>query len=105
LTPTTRTSAAFQNSWLAHAERYVADMSGRFNLGYQSHVIEVAANDGYLLQYVKAATSPASASSRRQAPPLPPVKKAYRSSKTFFTVSLARQLVVEGKQSGPYRSQ
>ena len=40
-------------SWLAHAERYVADMVGRFSLGAESHVVEVAANDGYLLQYVK----------------------------------------------------
>ena len=41
-------------SWLAHAERYVAAMVDRFSLGPQSHVVEIAANDGYLLQYVKA---------------------------------------------------
>jgi 2-polyprenyl-3-methyl-5-hydroxy-6-metoxy-1,4-benzoquinol methylase len=40
-------------SWLAHAERYVAEMVGRFGIGPECHVVEVAANDGYLLQYVK----------------------------------------------------
>jgi 2-polyprenyl-3-methyl-5-hydroxy-6-metoxy-1,4-benzoquinol methylase len=41
-------------SWLAHAERYVTDMVARFGLHAGSRVVEVAANDGYLLQYVKA---------------------------------------------------
>ncbi len=41
-------------SWLAHAERYVADMVARFGLDAGSRVVEVAANDGYLLQWVKA---------------------------------------------------
>jgi 2-polyprenyl-3-methyl-5-hydroxy-6-metoxy-1,4-benzoquinol methylase len=41
------------SSWLAHAERYVSDMATRFGLDARSHVVEVAANDGYLLQYVR----------------------------------------------------
>ena len=41
-------------SWLAHAERYVGEMVARFGLQAGSRVVEVAANDGYLLQYVKA---------------------------------------------------
>ncbi|MCI4567727.1 class I SAM-dependent methyltransferase [Lysobacter sp. CFH 32150] len=46
--------SGFSSSWLAHAERYVDDMVARFGLHSGSHVVEVAANDGYLLQYVKA---------------------------------------------------
>ena len=46
--------SSFSSSWLAHAERYVADMACRLGLNAESHVVEVAANDGYLLQYVKA---------------------------------------------------
>jgi SAM-dependent methyltransferase len=46
--------SAYSSSWLAHSERYVASMVERFDLGPASHVVEVAANDGYLLQYVKA---------------------------------------------------
>src|SRR5688572_19796433 len=43
--------SSFSTSWLAHAERYVAHMIERFGFGSQSQVIEIASNDGYLLQY------------------------------------------------------
>lgn len=46
--------SSFSSSWLEHAERYVTAMIDRFNLGRESTVVEVASNDGYLLQYVKA---------------------------------------------------
>ncbi|KRB05634.1 MULTISPECIES: class I SAM-dependent methyltransferase [Pseudomonas] len=44
--------SSFSSTWLAHAERYVAEMVERFGLTGDSRVVEVAANDGYLLQYV-----------------------------------------------------
>ena len=44
--------SSFSSTWLAHAERYVAEMVERFGLDAQSRVVEIAANDGYLLQYV-----------------------------------------------------
>ena len=44
--------SSFSSTWLEHAERYVAEMVERFELGADSRVVEVAANDGYLLQYV-----------------------------------------------------
>jgi hypothetical protein len=50
--------SSFSTSWLKHAEQYVMDMTQRFNLNKQSYVIEVAANDGYLLQYIKAKEIP-----------------------------------------------
>jgi SAM-dependent methyltransferase len=43
--------SSFSKSWLEHAERYAAMMVGRFGLGPQSQVVELASNDGYLLQY------------------------------------------------------
>jgi hypothetical protein len=46
--------SSFSSTWLNHAERYVAEMSERFGLNADSRVVEVAANDGYLLQYVAA---------------------------------------------------
>lgn len=45
--------SSFSSSWLAHSRRYVGAMIGRFGLGKDSMVAEIAANDGYLLQYVK----------------------------------------------------
>jgi 2-polyprenyl-3-methyl-5-hydroxy-6-metoxy-1,4-benzoquinol methylase len=44
--------SSFSSTWLAHAEQYVAQMVERFGLGADSRVVEIAANDGYLLQYV-----------------------------------------------------
>ncbi|WP_043349870.1 class I SAM-dependent methyltransferase [Methylobacterium sp. B1] len=43
--------SGFSAGWLRHAEAYVASMTERFGLGPQSKVVEVASNDGYLLQY------------------------------------------------------
>lgn len=50
--------SSFSSSWLAHSRRYVDAMVGRFGLGKDSMVAEIAANDGYLLQYVQAAGIP-----------------------------------------------
>ncbi|WP_343742741.1 class I SAM-dependent methyltransferase [Herbaspirillum huttiense] len=41
------------STWLAHAARYVDMIAARLNLNAQSLVVELAANDGYLLQYVQ----------------------------------------------------
>jgi SAM-dependent methyltransferase len=46
--------SSFSKSWLAHAERFAAMATGRFGLGAQSQVVEIASNDGYLLQYFHA---------------------------------------------------
>lgn len=43
--------SSFSSSWLAHAERYTVKMIERFGLDLDAHVVEVASNDGYLLQY------------------------------------------------------
>jgi len=45
--------SSYSKSWLLHAEHYVKQVVQRFNLGLNSHVVEVASNDGYLLQYVQ----------------------------------------------------
>lgn len=46
--------SSYSRSWLEHAEKYVSAMTERFGLNEKSLVVELAANDGYLLQYVKA---------------------------------------------------
>ena len=45
--------SSFSSEWLAHAKKYVDAMIDRFGLSKSSVVGEVAANDGYLLQFVK----------------------------------------------------
>jgi SAM-dependent methyltransferase len=41
------------STWLQHAAQYVDMIAARLKLGAQSLVVELAANDGYLLQYVQ----------------------------------------------------
>lgn len=46
--------SSYSRTWLAHAERYVSHTVERLGLGPHDLVMEIASNDGYLLQYVKA---------------------------------------------------
>jgi len=46
--------SSYSRSWLAHAERYVEQVVSKLGLGSDSLVVEIASNDGYLLQYVAA---------------------------------------------------
>jgi SAM-dependent methyltransferase len=43
--------SSYSTSWLEHARRYVEQMVDRWGLTASSHVVELASNDGYLLQY------------------------------------------------------
>ena len=45
--------SSFSKTWLEHAKKFAQTMSKKFNLSPNSNVIEIAANDGYLLQYFK----------------------------------------------------
>jgi SAM-dependent methyltransferase len=45
--------SSYSASWLAHARDYVQQVVQRLNLGPRSLVMEVASNDGYLLQYLQ----------------------------------------------------
>ena len=45
--------SSFSKTWLEHAKAYVELVSSRFKLVKGSKVVEVASNDGYLLQYFK----------------------------------------------------
>ncbi len=91
--------SGFSTSWLAHCERYVGDMAERFALDAGCHVVEVAANDGYLLQYVKARGIPctgieptASTAAAARAKGVPVVED-------FFGTRLAQALAAQGRQS------
>jgi SAM-dependent methyltransferase len=43
--------SSYSDSWLKHAENYCNKMSARLGLNAKSFVVEIASNDGYLLQY------------------------------------------------------
>lgn len=46
--------SSFSSTWLSHAEHYVSNAVTKLGLNRNSLVIEIASNDGYLLQYVSA---------------------------------------------------
>ena len=50
--------SSFSSSWLEHARRYVEQITARLQLGDASRVMELASNDGYLLQYFQQAGIP-----------------------------------------------
>jgi SAM-dependent methyltransferase len=45
--------SSYSSSWLAHAKKYTDEMTERFGYHQDSLVVEIASNDGYLLQYFK----------------------------------------------------
>lgn len=91
--------SSFSDIWLRHAEQYVADMVTRFGLTADKYVVEVAANDGYLLQYVMARGIPccgveptASTAAAAKIKGIPIIEE-------FFGVNLAKKMVTQGKQA------
>jgi 2-polyprenyl-3-methyl-5-hydroxy-6-metoxy-1,4-benzoquinol methylase len=50
--------SSMSDTWVAHARRYAQAMIARFGLGPGSQVVEIASNDGYLLQHFIAAGVP-----------------------------------------------
>ncbi len=91
--------SSFSTIWLAHAERYLQAVIQRFGLNSDSHVVEVASNDGYLLQYVKGRgihclgiepTAGTAAAARL---------KGIETLEEFFGVALAQKLVNQGRQA------
>lgn len=89
--------SSFSTSWLAHSERYVTDMAQRFSLNGQSHVVEVAANDGYLLKFFTRLGIPclgieptASTATAARAQGIEVVEE-------FFGVQLASELASQGR--------
>ncbi|MFB3080624.1 MAG: class I SAM-dependent methyltransferase [Nitrosomonadaceae bacterium] len=91
--------SSFSITWLRHAEAYVAEMIERFELNTSSNVIEVAANDGYLLQYVKAKGIPCLGIEPTASTAAAACKKGITIIGEFFGPQLARKLVTQGKQA------
>lgn len=91
--------SSFSSSWLAHAEAYVGDMVQRFELGAQSHVVEVAANDGYLLQYVQQAGIPCLGIEPTASTAAAARAKGLTIDERFFGVALGRELAAAGKSA------
>ena len=91
--------SSFSPSWLRHAETYVEAMAERFGLGGDSLVVEVAANDGYLLQYVKARGIPCLGIEPTRSTAEAARARGLEVLEDFFGVDLATRLVAEGRSA------
>ena len=87
------------SGWLAHSHAYVDAMIERFGLSAESLVVEVAANDGYLLQYVKAAGVPCYGVEPTASTAAAAREKGIEIVERFFGVELASELADAGKQA------
>jgi 2-polyprenyl-3-methyl-5-hydroxy-6-metoxy-1,4-benzoquinol methylase len=88
--------SSFSDTWLKHAHQYVHAMVKRFGLRAQSTVVEIAANDGYLLQFVQQAGIPCLGIEPTAGTARAARKKGLEIIEDFFGVKLAQSLVQEG---------
>jgi len=91
--------SSFSSSWLAHSERYVNGMVSRFGLNASSCVVEVAANDGYLLQYVQKRSIPCYGIEPTASTAAAARAKGLQIEEEFFGIALAERLVALGRQA------
>ena len=91
--------SSFSTTWLKHVEQYVTDMAQRFALNTKSHIVEVAANDGYLLQYAQVNGIPCLGIEPTTSTANAARAKGIEIVEEFFGIKLAQQLVAKGKQA------
>ncbi len=84
--------SSYSSSWLAHAKKYTDEMTQRFGLNGQSRVIEIASNDGYLLQYFKEKEIPVLGIEPTSNTARVAIQKGIDTQTDFFGTRLAAQL-------------
>ena len=91
--------SSFSSSWLAHSRDYVQDMRERFALDANRLVVEVASNDGYLLQYVQSAGVPCYGIEPTAGTAAAARAKGIEVVEQFFGTALAESLSSQGRQA------
>jgi SAM-dependent methyltransferase len=89
--------SSYSDSWLKHAENYCHKMIERLGLSRESFVVEVASNDGYLLQYFVERNVPALGIEPAANVAKVAVEKGVPTLVRFFGVQLAEELAAEGR--------
>ncbi len=89
--------SSFSDSWLKHAEDYTRMMIERFGIDERSHVMEIASNDGYLLQYFLRANVPVLGIEPARNVAQAAVERGIPTVVQFFGTATARKLVEDGK--------
>jgi SAM-dependent methyltransferase len=89
--------SSYSDSWLKHAEKYCHKMIERLGLSRESFVVEVASNDGYLLQYFVERNVPVLGIEPAANVAKVAVQKGVPTLVRFFGVQLAEELAAEGR--------
>jgi 2-polyprenyl-3-methyl-5-hydroxy-6-metoxy-1,4-benzoquinol methylase len=91
--------SSYSTSWVEHARQYCETVKARFGLGSQSSVVEIASNDGYLLQHfmslgipvtgIEPAANVAAVARQKNVPTLI----------EFFSLKLAQRLLSQSRRA------
>jgi len=91
--------SSFSDSWLNHARRYVDQMVDQIGLTKESKVVEIASNDGYLLQFFVERGIPALGIEPAANVAKVAASKGVPTIVRFFGVETARDLVAAGHEA------
>jgi hypothetical protein len=91
--------SSYSNTWLEHSKNYAQMVVDRFKLDKKNLVVEIASNDGYLLQYFKNHGVPVLGIEPAANVAKVAEQKGIPSLVKFFGTSTARELVKQGKRA------
>jgi len=90
--------SSFSSSWVNHAEQYVNSLVKKFNINKKNLVVEIASNDGYLLQFFKKKNIPVLGIEPAENVAKNAIKKGIPTITKFFGSKLAIELKKSGKK-------
>ena len=91
--------SSYSDSWLRHAEGYARAIIERLGLGPDSHVVEIASNDGYLLRFFKERGIPALGIEPAKNVAAAAIAAGIPTLNEFFSVALAETLAASGRRA------
>lgn len=91
--------SSYSDSWLKHSENYCNKVKSRFRLNEESFVVEVASNDGYLLQYFVRQGVPVLGIEPAANVAKVAVEKGVPTLVRFFGTELANELTADGRSA------
>jgi 2-polyprenyl-3-methyl-5-hydroxy-6-metoxy-1,4-benzoquinol methylase len=91
--------SSYSSTWLDHARRYTEKMLDRFHYSSQSQVVEIASNDGYLLQYFREKNIPVLGIEPTGNTAKVAMEKGIDTVVDFFGVRLAKELKAKGVEA------
>ena len=91
--------SSYSTSWLSHAKSYTEMMTNRFGLNQNSKVIEIASNDGYLLQYFQEKDIPVLGIEPTENTARVAISKGIETLTEFFGTNFANRLVNKGTKA------